>query len=177
MFKKKKGQEEEDTLGRAPRLAAGWGRVGVVAGAAWIAGLNERGAWVEGGCWRWSGRLRSEVHMAEPESQCPQRWSQAGWGGLGAGLFSERSTVPVACLLFLQGFFFCSLEEGPLLAPRNKHCPIRCLPLLWEFLFLILPWRRALWSCFPLRISTFNKVRTRCRSSLWVGGGRQRRER
>jgi hypothetical protein len=56
-------------------------------------------------------------------------------------------------------FFSYSLEEGPLLVPRNKHCPIRCLPLLGLFLFLFLPWRRTLWSCFPLRISTFSKVR------------------
>lgn len=52
----KKGQEKKDTLGRAPRLAADWGHVSIVAGAAWIAGLNERGAGVEGGWWRWSGR-------------------------------------------------------------------------------------------------------------------------
>lgn len=107
------------------------------------------------------------------------RWETGRLGCSGGPrLSSEHSAVlcqavPVACLLFLQDFFPCSLEEGPPLVPRNKHCPIRCLPLLGLFLFLFLPWRQALWSCFPLRISTFSKVRAHCRSCPWAGGGRE----
>lgn len=66
--------------------------------------------------------------MAEPESQRPHRWSQAGWGGLGAGLFSERSTVPVACLLFLQGFPSVVWKKGLYLLPETNIAQLDACP-------------------------------------------------
>lgn len=80
--------------------------------------------------------------MAEAESQHPweMETGRLGRGG-GPPNFPLNTALcqamPVACLLFLQDFFFSVVwKKGPLLVPRNKHCPIRCLPLLQEFLFL-----------------------------------------
>lgn len=126
----KKGQEKEDTLSRAPRLAAGWGLVSVVAGATWIAGLNGRGAGVEGGRWR------SEVHMAEPESQHPREMEtgRLGCGGtppphfpLSTALCCARQCLLHVCYSF-KIFFPIVWKKGLCLFPETNIAQLDACP-------------------------------------------------